>query len=106
MDRFLSHGCVRVQAINDLAAHILARNSDYGPGALDNAITSGETTLLRLSEPLPVYILYWTAVVNADSTFGFRRDVYSRDDQLMALVESRNASRVAFQGDLGCPLPS
>jgi len=105
MDRFLSHGCVRVQAINPLASYILAQNSDYGPNSLDSAIASGNTTSLRLNEPLPVYILYWTALANADGSFGFRRDIYSRDEKLMAAVESRDASRVAFQGDLGCPLP-
>lgn len=105
-DRFLSHGCIRVQAINPLASHILARNSDYGPNSLDGAIASGNTTLLRLSEPIPVYILYWTALANADGSFGFRRDIYSRDEKLMMVVESRNFSRVAFQANLGCPLPS
>jgi len=106
MDRFLSHGCVRVQAINDLASYLLAQNSDYGPAALDDAIASEKTTLLRFSETVPVYILYWTAVTNVDGTFGFRRDIYSRDEQLVAVMENRNASRVAFEGNLGCPLPS
>jgi murein L,D-transpeptidase YcbB/YkuD len=105
-DRFLSHGCVRVQEISDLASYLLAQNSDYRPAALNDAIASRKTTRLRLTDPVPVYILYWTAVTNVDGTFGFRRDIYSRDEQLMAAVENRNTSQVAFQGNLGCPLPS
>ena len=106
MDRFLSHGCIRVQEIHPLASRILTRNSNYGPDSLDNAIASGNTTLFRLGEPLPVYILYWTALTNSDGSFGFRRDIYSRDEKLAVSVENRNASRVAFQENLGCPLPS
>jgi murein L,D-transpeptidase YcbB/YkuD len=104
MDRFLSHGCVRVQAIKELASYALAQNSSHAPASLDEAIASGNTTLLRLNDPLPVYVLYWTAATNLDGSFGFRRDVYTRDEQLLAAIAQRNGNRLAFQGELGCPM--
>jgi murein L,D-transpeptidase YcbB/YkuD len=106
MDRFLSHGCVRVQEIHALASHILEHNSGYAADSLEGAIASGNTTLLRLSEPLPVYILYWTALTNGDGSFGFRHDIYRRDARLLSAIENRSMTRVVFQGNLGCPLPS
>lgn len=105
MDRYLSHGCVRVQEIVPLASYILAHNSDAPPDALGNAIASDATTLLRLNEPLPVYVLYWTAVTNADDSFGFRPDVYRRDEKLTSALRAGASTRVAFQQDLGCPVP-
>lgn len=104
MDRFLSHGCVRVQAIKELASYVLAQNSNHTPESLDEAIESGSTTLLRLNDRIPVYILYWTAATNPDGSFGFRRDVYAGDEQLLAAMDRRNGNRLAFQGELGCPM--
>jgi murein L,D-transpeptidase YcbB/YkuD len=105
-DRFLSHGCIRVQEIVPLASYILAHNSTNGPDALADAIVTGNTKFLSLSSPLPVYILYWTAVVNGDGSFGFRNDIYDRDEQLIVALERRNSASRVSEMNLGCPLPN
>lgn len=104
-DRFLSHGCIRVQEIVPLASHILAHNSTHGSDALGDAMVSGNTTLLALSSRLPVYILYWTALANDDGSFGFRHDIYDRDQQLTAALQRRTSVASISGVDLGCPLP-
>jgi murein L,D-transpeptidase YcbB/YkuD len=104
-DRFLSHGCIRVQEIVPLASHILAHNSTHGSDALGVAMVSGNTTLLALSSRLPVYILYWTALANDDGSFGFRHDIYDRDQQLTAALQRRTSVASISGVDLGCPLP-
>jgi len=105
-DRFLSHGCIRVQEIVPLASYILAHNSTNGPDVLGDAIAAGNTRFLSLSSPLPVYILYWTAVVNGDGSFGFRNDIYDRDEQLIVALERRNSASRVSEMNLGCPLPN
>jgi murein L,D-transpeptidase YcbB/YkuD len=105
MDRYLSHGCVRVQDIVPFASHILASNSDISLGEFEEAMGAGATTLLRLREALPVYILYWTAVTNSDGTFGFRQDVYRRDEELIRALNATASARVIYQTEAGCPLP-
>jgi murein L,D-transpeptidase YcbB/YkuD len=104
-DRFLSHGCIRVQEIVPLASYILAHGSTNGPDALGSAMVSGNTTFLALSSRLPVYILYWTAVTNNDGSFGFRHDIYDRDQQLIIALERRTSATSISAADPGCPLP-
>jgi len=67
---------------------------------LTGAVTSGETRYLALEQPLPVYVLYWTAIGNGDGTVQFRRDVYGRDARFLhALRAARTASIAFFTGD-------
>jgi len=44
-----------------------------------DALDSEETQTVMLSTPLPVLLLYWTAVVRQDGTVVFYNDVYERD---------------------------
>jgi murein L,D-transpeptidase YcbB/YkuD len=84
--REISNGCVRVEQILALASLALTDNENEGSEILDTAIASRETERLSLAEPLPVYMLYWTAVVDADGTVGFRPDRYGRDRPLIAAL--------------------
>jgi murein L,D-transpeptidase YcbB/YkuD len=78
-----------VERAADLAVHVL---EDEGQGwtrqRLADALDAGETQRIPLTRPLPVYILYWTAFVEADGSVQFREDVYGRDRRLAgALAE-------------------
>jgi len=57
--------------------------------ALDDALQSGETRTLPLPRPLPVYLLYWTAITGDDGSVGFRPDRYGRDSLLLARLDGR-----------------
>ena len=85
-DRTLSHGCVRVERINDLAAHVLGLSEDE----LKEKIASGETTRQPIKPAVPVYIQYWTAVPGDGTRFGFRPDVYQRDARMIAALDRRS----------------
>jgi len=82
--RDLSHGCVRVEQILPLASYALARDPSSAIASLQAAIASGETQHLSLNKPLPIYLLYWTAFVDADGSMEFRPDIYGRDARLIA----------------------
>jgi murein L,D-transpeptidase YcbB/YkuD len=88
-DREASNGCIRVQAIYPLASWALANDPMAASDQLDSAIGSHETQTLKLDEPLPIYVLYWTAVPQDDGTVGFRPDLYGRDRRLLAAMASR-----------------
>lgn len=84
-DRLRSHGCVRVQAIAELASLALTDSATGGEDDdLSQAIASGETKRLPLERPLAVYMLYWTAIAWPDGTVSFRPDLYHRDGPLIA----------------------
>jgi murein L,D-transpeptidase YcbB/YkuD len=79
--RFLSHGCVRVQGVYDLAAWLL----EDSPGHLDKSgimskIASGEREEVKLSHAVPVVWVYMTGWASADGTVHFRDDVYGVDE--------------------------
>jgi len=75
--RALSHGCVRVEAVRELAG-ILAGKPIPAAG--------GSTRSLTVETPMPVYFLYMTAFAGPDGTVQFRSDVYNRDAQLGAVL--------------------
>ncbi|MDQ0470235.1 L,D-transpeptidase family protein [Labrys wisconsinensis] len=76
-DRFFSHGCVRVQGVNDLAAWLL------GPGwdskRIAQEIATGQRKDLSLPDRVPVHWVYMTAYVTPDGAAHFRDDVYGLD---------------------------
>jgi murein L,D-transpeptidase YcbB/YkuD len=91
-----SNGCIRVQDMNALAALILADGEFAETDALDRAVAGGETERLLLAKPVPVYLLYWTAIADADGNVGFRPDFYGRDKPLLAALSAgRRTAKLA-----------
>lgn len=98
--REISHGCIRVQEIFPLASLALTGGSDDNSDDITQAIATGETQRLQLSEPVPVYLLYWTAIASSDGAAGFRPDLYDRDRMLIAKLGSpAKPRRVAHSDD-------
>ncbi len=77
--RSFSHGCVRLEKPAELAAYLLRDDPKWTLEDIQAAIASGEHKTVHLPKPLPVYILYWTAWVDADGTVELRRDLYGHD---------------------------
>jgi murein L,D-transpeptidase YcbB/YkuD len=77
-----SNGCIRVEQVAPLASMVLG--GEDPDDQIIEAIATGETTRLELSQPLAVYVLYWTAFADADGTMEFRPDRYDRDPPLIA----------------------
>jgi murein L,D-transpeptidase YcbB/YkuD len=76
-ERFFSHGCVRVQGVNDLAAWLLG--ADWDAHRIAREIATGERKDLPLADHVPVHWVYMTAYVTPDGTAHFRNDVYGLD---------------------------
>ncbi|MGA3043947.1 MAG: L,D-transpeptidase family protein [Bryobacteraceae bacterium] len=81
--RDFSHGCIRVEKPADLAAWVLRDKSDWSLERAQAAMKSGaDNTQVNLITPIPVLILYATAVVDPDGTVQFFDDIYGYDDEL------------------------
>ena len=89
-DRDLSHGCVRVEKPLDLAAYVLGREL----ADVEAEVGTGATRTVRLDEPLPVHILYWTAWVDDRGRVQFRDDVYSVDRRVIEALGEDTEPRV------------
>jgi murein L,D-transpeptidase YcbB/YkuD len=81
-DRRMSHGCVRVENPRLLASLLLDENA----AAIDRAIDIGRTHSRALARPLPVFIVYRTAIVESDGAIAFRGDPYDRDAEVWAYL--------------------
>lgn len=89
-ERAFSHGCVRVEAIQALAAKALGEDDEI---QLQKLIAQGQTQSERLPQKLTVYLQYWTAVP-ADGTIGFREDPYGRDAPLIAQLLPKQVASI------------
>jgi murein L,D-transpeptidase YcbB/YkuD len=56
-------------------------------------MNSGEQKFVKLNNPVPVFITYYTAWVDEDGRLNFREDIYSHDQQLRAKMFGRKANR-------------
>lgn len=84
--RQFSSGCVRVERARDLAAYLLNGSPRWDKERLAEAFASGEEQSVSLRNPIPVYIVYLTAWVDADGVPHFRPDLYGRDELLAVML--------------------
>lgn len=88
--RDFSHGCIRLEQPAAMAAFLL-RNQDDGKwttAAVQKAMDSGpDNQTINLKTPVPVLILYATAVIDEDGTVHFFDDIYGHDRSLKAVLE-------------------
>lgn len=98
--RALSHGCVRVEQPTKLARYMLRDKSEWTEAKIDAAMRAGKETHVKLSEPVPVYLLYMTArASHEDNAVHFRKDIYGYDaqhsrsyDERLSALQQRSAS--------------
>ena len=84
-ERGFSSGCIRVEHALDLAERLLAGDPSWPRARIVEAIAAGDTVDIVLSEPLPVYLISWTAWVDEGGTLQLRDDIYGRD---AAIIEA------------------
>ena len=86
--RSFSHGCVRVEEPVKLAEYLLRNQSDWPKERIAEAMQGGQERTVKLTDPLPVYLGYWTAWITADGV-RFTDDVYGIDNRQSKLVAER-----------------
>jgi murein L,D-transpeptidase YcbB/YkuD len=86
--RSFSHGCVRVEQPERLAEYVLHDQPEWTPEQIEAAMHGGQEKSVKLREPLPVYLGYFTARVSADGILQFRDDIYGIDARQQTLLTS------------------
>ncbi len=87
--RTFSAGCIRVQNPIELAELLLADQPSWQPDAIKQTLAGGETKTIHLSEPMPVYLLYWTAnPLRAGQEIEYLPDIYERDPAIKQALDS------------------
>jgi murein L,D-transpeptidase YcbB/YkuD len=80
--RDFSHGCIRVEDPVALAAWLLRDKPKWTADGIRAATLGEETFRVDLEKPVPVLIVYGTAVVMEDGEVHFFRDIYGQDAAL------------------------
>jgi murein L,D-transpeptidase YcbB/YkuD len=61
VERDFSHGCVRVDQPDTLAQYVLRDQPEWTPEKITVAMHSGTEHAVKLKQPLPIYLVYFTA---------------------------------------------
>jgi len=91
--RDFSHGCIRVEFPEDLAAFVLQDVPGWTDERIRQAMAQGRSTTLALPEPVRVLIAYGTTLVK-DGRIYFLDDIYGQD---RVLDDALRASSAALQ---------
>lgn len=80
--RAYSHGCIRLRDPKKLAEYLLVNQPDWTPEKMDSAMNSGKEKYVKVKDPVPVLIYYYTAWADAGKQLQFREDIYGHDERL------------------------
>jgi murein L,D-transpeptidase YcbB/YkuD len=80
--RDLSHGCIRVEQPVALVRFLLADQPQWDTDQIEAVMAPGRNRRVDLSAPVPVVILYATAMLDGDGKARFVPDVYKLDPAL------------------------
>ena len=80
--RDFSHGCIRLEKPADLAAWVLRDNPGWNLERIHAAMNGTATQQVNLAHPIPVLIVYLTAIVLEDGLVHFFDDIYGHDATL------------------------
>lgn len=94
-NRALSHGCIRVQDPAGLAAGVLGIDR----ASIEGEIAEGATQRVPLAAPLPVYVLYMTAVADGQSV-RYADDLYRLDGAVLAGLDAPDVQLSTLQRPL------
>ena len=62
--RSLSHGCIRVNQPDRLAALLLAEDKGWSADQVKDLLAKGNNSMVTLNRPVPVHLTYFTAAVD------------------------------------------
>ena len=90
-ERSFSSGCIRLERPVELAEWLLGRERHKDAKSLAGMLASSDTQTIYLKEPVPTYLVYFTAFSLDDGEVTFRRDIYGRDKVLIEALRDQQS---------------
>ncbi|PZX18489.1 murein L,D-transpeptidase YcbB/YkuD [Palleronia aestuarii] len=84
--RAYSHGCIRLSDPTGFARALLAAQTDDPGTFYERRLRSGRETRVSLDVPVPVHLVYRTAIAKPAGGMSYRADIYGRDAALLAAL--------------------
>jgi L,D-transpeptidase YcbB len=85
--RDFSHGCIRLERPADVAVWVLRNNPGWDMDHVRAAMNGTTTQQVNLAHPIPVLIVYGTAIVTEDGIVHFYDDIYGHDAALEKVLQ-------------------
>ena len=80
--RAYSHGCIRLKEPEKMANYVLRDQPEWTPEKIEEAMNAGKEKFVKVKDPIPVLITYYTAWVDENGQLNFREDIYGHDSDL------------------------
>ena len=80
--RAFSHGCIRLKEPEKMANYVLRDQPEWTPQRIDEAMNAGKEKFVKVKNPIPVLITYYTTWVDDNGQLNFREDIYGHDSDL------------------------
>ena len=96
--RTFSHGCIRLQKPFEFAYALLALQSEDPFLEFQSALETGQEITVALVQPVPIHIIYRTAVSTGEGRMGYRRDIYGRDALIFTALSEAGVAILQNQG--------
>ena len=85
--RDFSHGCVRLGDPMAMARYVLGSQPVWTDSKITEAMNAGVEKFVRVPKPIPVLIVYQTAVAEPEGNVRYFNDVYGHDATLAAALQ-------------------
>ena len=86
-ERAFSSGCVRVEHPFRFA-ELLLDDKNWTREQIMEVIDSRKTQQVSLHTPISILLIYWTVSAEDDGTVVFKKDIYGRDDAVLAALQT------------------
>ncbi len=80
--RAYSHGCIRLREPEKMADYVLRNQPEWTSEKIEDAMNAGKEKFVKVKDPIPVLITYYTAWVDENGQLNFREDIYGHDSDL------------------------
>ena len=81
--RAYSHGCIRLSDPEKMANYVLKDDAEWTPENINAAMNAGKEKFVKIKNPIPVLITYYTAWVDDNKQLHFADDIYGHDKAVM-----------------------
>jgi len=88
LSRDLSSGCVRMYDPVAMTDFILAEDKEWNAQKRTEILETLKLTNIYLPEPIPVYLLYYTAWLDKNGDITYGNDIYGWDAAVMAAIQA------------------
>ncbi|MEQ1885064.1 MAG: L,D-transpeptidase family protein [Bryobacteraceae bacterium] len=86
--RDFSHGCIRVEKPKQLAEWVLRSDAKWTPEKIAAQMEDPRRLEVSIQQPIPVLIVYATAVVPSTGEVHFSEDIYGEDARLAKILSA------------------